>query len=91
MRSSMLLLVLVIVGMAYAAPPEIEKQPDEKYVSLIQLIANPEAFDGKNVSVGGYLTLRNEYEHALFFDENAHRSGMWANAVAVDLENSQSR
>ncbi len=82
------LLVLVAVGVACAAPPEIEKRSDERYVSLIQLIANPSAFDGKNVSVGGYLMLRDEYENTLFLDENAHRSGMWANSIAIDLESS---
>lgn len=90
MRLAALLLTLLAgIGGAFAAPPKIEKRSDEVNVSLIQLIANPAAFDGKNVSIGGYLTLRGEYENSLFLDENAYRSGMWANAIAVDLKSSK--
>ncbi len=66
----------------------LEKRSDEQSISLIRLIANPEAFDGKYVSVQGYLTLSDDYEHSLFLDENAYRAGLTANTVAVDLDGS---
>lgn len=52
------------------------------------IVANPEAYDGKHVNVGGYLVLRDEYENSLSLDENSHRSGMWANSVAIDFQDS---
>lgn len=89
MRASIFFsLVLLATGAACAAPPEIEKRPDEQSISMIELIANPDKFEGKNVDVGGYLVLSDDYENSLFLDENAHRSGMSANAIAIDLEGS---
>lgn len=89
MRALTCWFALVVAGIACAAPPELEKRPDEKYVSLIQLIANPDAFDGRYVSVSGYLTLSDEYESSLFLDENSYSSGLSANSVAIDLESSK--
>lgn len=66
----------------------LEKRTDEKSISLIRLIANPEAFDGQYVAVQGYLALSDDYEHSLFLDENAYRVGLTANTVAVDLDGS---
>jgi hypothetical protein len=96
MRTSVWLLMLgfafVVDGMAVSAsegqPHRFEKHVDEQSVSLIQLIANPEAFDGKRVVVGGFLVLRDEYEHSLFVDENAHRASLTANSVAADFDGS---
>lgn len=87
MRISKLPLLLgLILGAAYAGPPELASEPDQKAVSIIQLIANPTELDRSNILVGGYLELRDEYEHSLFLDENAQRSGMWGNSIAIDFE-----
>lgn len=67
-----------------------EKHPDEESTSLIRLISNPQEFDGRRVVVGGFLVIRDEYEHSLFLDENAHRVGLFANSVAVDIDGSSS-
>lgn len=66
----------------------LEKRQDEQSISLIRLIASPEAYDGKYVSVQGYLALSDDYEHSLFLDENAYRAGLTANTIAVDLDGS---
>ncbi len=66
----------------------LEKRTNEQSISLIRLIANPEAFDAKYVVVQGYLVLSDDYEHSLFLDENAYRVGLTANTVAVDLADS---
>jgi hypothetical protein len=89
-------LLLLLQGFALAAEPAsppapgLEKRPDELNVSIIQLIANPGAFDGKYVAVGGYLDLSDEYENSLFLDENSSRAGMSANSIAIDLDQSSS-
>lgn len=80
------LLFTLIFGAACAAPPEIAKKQDQRSVSIIQLIANPDEFDGKNVDVGGYLEMNDEYEHTLFLDENAMRNGMSANSIAISFD-----
>lgn len=67
-----------------------EKHADEESTSLIRLIANPQELDGSRVVVGGFLVIRDEYEHSLFLDENAHRAGLFANSVAVDIDGSSS-
>jgi hypothetical protein len=60
-----------------------EDDPREIAVSLIQLVANPTAFDGKRVLVEGYVTL--EFEHqAIWLSEldAKHiipRNGLWLN------------
>lgn len=85
-------LAFAVDGMAVSAAEgqshRFEKHVDEQSISLIQLIANPEAFDGKRVVVGGFLVLRDEYEHSLFVDESAHQAGLTANSVAADFDES---
>ena len=71
--------------------PSIERRPDQQSVSLIQLIANPDAFDGKNLSVGGYLVISREYENSLLLDENADRHHMYANSVGVEFDGSSAK
>jgi len=53
-------------------------------VSLVQLIANPDQFDGKRVVVGGFLSL--EFEgRALYLHQDDFRVGNTSNAVALEL------
>lgn len=79
------ILLSLILGVACAGPPELANEPDQKAVSIIQLIADPKQLDGSNILVGGYLEIRDEYEHSLFLDENAQRTGMMGNSIAIDL------
>ncbi|HEX7026050.1 MAG TPA: hypothetical protein VF268_02325, partial [Gammaproteobacteria bacterium] len=89
MRILLSLVMMFSLSAACAANvPEVVKRKDERYVSIIELIANPEKFDGQYVSVGGYLTLSREYEHSLFLDENSYLSGMAANSIAVSFASS---
>jgi hypothetical protein len=53
-------------------------------VSLVQLIANPDQFEGKRVVVGGFLSL--EFEgHALYLHQDDFRVSNTSNAVALEL------
>lgn len=82
-------LLVFAFGVACAAPPaaDLHKRKDEKYLSIIQLIADPEKYDGNYVSIGGYLVLSREYENSLHLDENSYRSGM-PNSIAIDFKSS---
>jgi hypothetical protein len=52
-------------------------------VSILQLIATPDQFDGKQVQVVGFLRLEFEgnalYLHKEDFDEHIYKDGVWLN------------
>ena len=53
-----------------------------KSVSMIELIANPEKFDGKRVIVSGFVHF--EFEgNALYFHEEDYRAGLRQNGIAL--------
>jgi hypothetical protein len=52
------------------------------YVSIVKLIANPEKFDGKFISVIGFLRLETE-GNALYLSHEDYQHGMSANALHV--------
>jgi hypothetical protein len=54
------------------------------HVSLIELIANPEAYDGKRAQVEGYLHLGFEHQ-AIYLHQEDFELGMSKNALWVDL------
>ncbi len=86
---SCLFVVLGVSAQSAEVPAHwFDKAPDERSVSLIRLIADPQAFDERNVVVQGFLVLRDEYENSLFIDENAYLAGLSSNSIAVDLEDS---
>ncbi|MET0552624.1 MAG: hypothetical protein ABW221_06275 [Vicinamibacteria bacterium] len=58
--------------------------PDAPRVSLIQVIANPEAFDGKRISVAGWANIEFEGD-ALYFHEEDFRFLLFANAVRLSI------
>ena len=58
--------------------------PRAEIVSLVQLIATPERYDGRAVAVVGFLRL--EFEgHCLYLHEEDYRHGIRKNAVWVML------
>ncbi len=61
-----------------------------KSVSMIELIANPEKFDGKRVFVEGFLHF--EFEgNALYFHEEDYRGGLWQNGVSLGVTPAQQK
>jgi len=53
-------------------------------VSLVALLANPAAYDGKAVRVAGFLSL--EFEgSAIYLDREAYATGLYRNAVWVEI------
>jgi hypothetical protein len=59
-------------------------------VSLVQLIANPDQYDGKLVRVFGYLNLEFEgdalYLHEEDFRRGLTRNGIWVSLVAAKVK-----
>ncbi|MDR2625625.1 MAG: hypothetical protein LBC37_04770 [Zoogloeaceae bacterium] len=77
-----LCLTVMTAGAEARGEENVEERAEEMvWVSLIQLIANPEKYHGKNVLVSGFLHL--EFEgHALYLhrDDALHhlsRNGIW--------------
>jgi hypothetical protein len=62
------------------------ENPLEIAVSLIQLIANPTAFDGKRVLVKGYVTLEFE-KQAIWLSELDAKHIITRNSIWLDVEN----
>jgi hypothetical protein len=53
-------------------------------VSMIQLIANPQKFDGKHIRIIGFLRI--EFEgNALYFHREDYQIGLLKNAIWVDV------
>jgi hypothetical protein len=62
-------------------PSKADQPPD---VSMVQLIANPEKFDGKHIRVIGFLRI--EFEgNALYFHREDYEIGLLKNAIWVDV------
>jgi hypothetical protein len=59
---------------------------DAPQVSLIQLIANPQAYDKKVVRIIGYLHLEFEGD-AVYFHQDDFEHGMYENSIWIKLPN----
>lgn len=83
MIASLLMVFLVLTS-------SLAQADDVQDVSLTQLIANPEQFNGKDVRVIGFLYLEFEgdavYSHRDDYEYSIHK-----NSVAIDLSESQIR
>ncbi|HEX4606690.1 MAG TPA: hypothetical protein VH092_00650 [Urbifossiella sp.] len=66
-------------GAPAAAPPGVAEQPES--VSLVRLIANPDAYDGKMVRVFGYVRVEHEgtavYLHRDDCEHMLTKNGLW--------------
>jgi hypothetical protein len=66
----------------YNSHPEFD--PTIQGVSLIQLIANPQAFDGKKVQFIGFLNLEFEGD-AVYLHTEDFQNGISRNAIWIDV------
>ena len=53
-------------------------------VSMIQLINNPEKYDGKKISVQGYLTIAFE-ENVIYFHKDDYDNSIYKNAIWLGI------
>ena len=79
----MLLAVLQLFACAVSASPTQPSAPP--VVSMIELLANKEKYDGKSVQVSGFLSVRFE-DDALYFDENAYLHMFTENAMWIEID-----
>jgi hypothetical protein len=65
--------------------------PEVEQVSILQLIATPEAFDGKEVQVVGFLRLEFEgnvlYLHEEDYSHRIYKNGLWVRPNAKMMAN----
>jgi len=78
-KSLALALTCVLVCVVGRKPTGAEEPRD---VSLVQLIANPDSFDGRPIRVVGYLTIEFEntelYLHREDAEQALYKNGVWA-------------
>jgi hypothetical protein len=77
---------------AFGSPLADQAQfPEVKQVSIVQLIATPEAFDGKEVQVVGFLRLEFEgnvlYLHEEDYRHRIYKNGLWVRPNAKMMAN----
>jgi len=75
--------VALVMIVAVATSPRAE-DPRDTTVSLIQLIATPATFDGKRVSLVGYVVLEADHS-AVYLSESDARYGIARNALWLDI------
>src|SRR5437588_10831976 len=80
-RSSAAALLALWLPLNVAAASPGQRPP---LVSMIELLANKEEFNGKPVQVSGYLSIR--FEDALYFDESAYVHMFTENALWIDFD-----
>src|ERR1043166_2632531 len=82
-RGKMLVGLFFCISMLLARYPNAASQSDGP-LSLIQLIANPQNYDGKRVQVVGFLRL--EFEgNALYLHEDDYKNGIYGNAIGIGV------
>jgi YD repeat-containing protein len=86
------LVLLFMVGLLSTAPTVSQTvSAVPPVVSVIQLIASPEKFDGKLISVAGYLRLENEayllYLHKEDYDNVILENALWVDPTGEMLTN----
>jgi hypothetical protein len=82
-RGKMLVGLFFCISMLLANCPHAASQSDSP-VSLIQLIANPEKYDGKLVQVVGFLRLEHEGD-ALYLHEDDYMHELYGNAIGIGV------
>jgi hypothetical protein len=78
------ILLLVLMVTSPAGSRGGPKAPYGEKVSMIQLIANPEKYDGKLIAVVGYLQLKFE-DNELFLHEEDYKHYITKNAIWVSV------
>jgi|SRR5690348_9531462 len=61
-----------------------ENRPNPRVVSIVQLIATPERFDGKSVSVVGFLSLEYPEGYLLYLHKQDYDEGLLENSLWID-------
>jgi hypothetical protein len=93
MKSFLLSMIFLLLAatLASSAPPAA-RFPEE--VSLLQLIATPEKYNGKNISVVGFLRVEFEgnalYLHQEDYEQRIHKNSVWLGFEPKAIEEAKS-
>ena len=81
LKATTALVLVLTVCPSLTSQARVATAAGPEQVSMLQLIANPEAFDGKSVAVIGYLQLEFEgnvlYVHAEDYQHRILKNGLW--------------
>lgn len=80
------LLLPVLLAIAFLGSAASAGEP--RNVSMIQLIASPQQYEGVNVRLIAFLNLQFEGD-ALYLHHEDYDRGIWSNAIGIDLTDSQ--
>jgi hypothetical protein len=83
LRKAIVAIIIAVSALAMFSSTRAQ-DPREMLVSLIQLIANPTAFDQKRVLVMGYVTLEFENQH-IYLSEADAKHGITRNSLWLDV------
>ncbi len=75
--------IIALMSVVAVAPARDQQQHPQR-LSLVQLIANPEKYDGKLVSVVGFLSFGGVDGDGLYLHKVDYDNGIDANCLAVD-------
>lgn len=79
--------ICVVLAAVLAAPVSAAEPTN---VSMVQLIANPEKFDGKLIRIIGFLRLEFEGD-ALYLHREDYENGIMGDAIWVDVNSEITR
>lgn len=84
--SSTIAILVALIGLIVIHVPSValSQTVREMFVSIIQLIANPTAFDQKRVLVMGYAVLKFESQH-IYLSETDAKHGITKNSLWLDV------
>jgi len=80
-----LLTISAVSALSAAVLTQGGQAPPITAVSIIQLISKPEAYDGKRVSITGFV--RFEFEgNSIYLHEEDYRNGLYKNGMWLSME-----
>jgi hypothetical protein len=84
--SSTIAILVALIGLTviHVSSVALSQTIREMFVSIIQLIANPTAFDQKRVLVMGYAVLKFESQH-IYLSETDAKHGITKNSLWLDV------
>jgi hypothetical protein len=88
MRFYCLVCILLIISIVHCEAAEQKRKEISYNVSIIRLIASPEKYDGKRVTVRGFLKLEFEGD-ALYLHREDYERSLVTNSVGIILSKSQ--
>ncbi|HEU0046582.1 MAG: hypothetical protein DMG64_19810 [Acidobacteria bacterium] len=79
------ILSTILLSLAVASEAQVSTKAEPLYVSMLQLISTPEKFDGKLVSVIGYLRFE-LHGNLLFVHREDEENGILSNSIRTSLD-----